>query len=87
MPIYGVLIAFKDYKTTKGILGSAWAGTSYFELFLRDPNFWRVLRNTLSINLGHLVFGFPFPILFALALNEIRAKKFVKFTQTVSYLP
>ncbi|MDR1640602.1 MAG: ABC transporter permease subunit [Clostridiales bacterium] len=87
MPIYGVLIAFKNFKAAKGILGSDWAGFHYFELFLRDPNFWRVMKNTLLINIGNLLFGFPFPIIFALVINELRSKKFVKFAQTVSYLP
>jgi putative aldouronate transport system permease protein len=87
LPIYGVLIAFKDFKPFIGLWGSEWVGFKYFGLFLRDPVFWRVIRNTLSINLANLVFGFPFPIIFALVLNELRAKRLVKITQTISYLP
>ena len=86
-PIYGIVIAFKKFNPISGIMKSDWAGFYYFNLFLRDPGFWTVMRNTVMINIYGLVFGFPFPILFALLLNELRGKKFVKVTQTVSYLP
>lgn len=87
VPISGILIAFKEYSPFKGIFGSPWAGTRYFVKFLTDPNFWRVMKNTLIINLYHLFWGFPFPILFALLLNELWSGRYKKTAQTVSYLP
>lgn len=86
-PIFGIVIAFKDFSPFKGILGSSWAGFKYFGSFLSDENFWRVMRNTVLINIYQLAFGFPVPIIFALLLNEIRSNKFKKTVQTVSYLP
>ncbi|HOJ11842.1 MAG TPA: ABC transporter permease subunit [Clostridiales bacterium] len=87
IPIAGIMIAFKDYNPFQGILKSAWVGTKYFKLYFTDTNFWRVMKNTLVINVYQLIFGFPFPIIFALLLNEIRANKFKKIVQTISYLP
>lgn len=87
IPMYGILIAFKDYNMFKGVLGSAWIGMDHFKEFFTDPNFFTVLRNTLSINGLNLLFGFPAPILFALLLNEITSPKFKRFVQTISYLP
>ena len=87
MPMYGVTIAFKQFNTRAGILGSPWVGLKWFEKFLGDPYFWQVLRNTLSLNLLDLVFGFPAPIILALLLNEVRAPRFKRAVQTVSYLP
>lgn len=86
-PMYGLLIAFKDFSISKGILGSPWAGLKYFSQFFSNPFFPRLLRNTLLISIYTLFWGFPVPIMFALALNEIRAGKFKKIVQTVSYLP
>jgi len=86
-PMYGVLIAFKDYKVAKGILGSPWVGLKHFINFLTDPYFWKLVRNTLLLNLLSLLFGFPAPILLALLLNEIPRPRYKAFVQTVSYLP
>lgn len=86
-PIFGIVIAFKNYSPFKGILGSDWAGIKYFASFLSDKNFWRVMKNTLIIRLYMLTFGFPAPIIFALLLNEIWSNKYKKIIQTVSYLP
>ncbi len=86
-PIYGISIAFKNFNPYKGILNSTWVGLRYFRQFLSDENYWRVMRNTVVINFYHLIFGFPFPILFALMLNELRRNKLKRFVQTVSYLP
>lgn len=74
-PMYGILIAFKDYKFNLGILGSPWAGFKYFEQFLNDSSFYDVLRNTLSISALKLIFGFPAPLVLALMLNGIMHKK------------
>jgi len=86
-PMYGVIIAFQDYKPFKGISGSAWVGFKHFTDFITGPFFWRLLRNTLSINLGMLIFGFPLPILFALLLNEVRSVGFKRVVQTITYMP
>ncbi|MEF3305910.1 ABC transporter permease [Paenibacillus sp. GYB003] len=87
VPIYGVLIAFKDYKFSMGIMGSPWVGFDHFRELFTLGSFWQVFRNTVTISLYKLVFGFPAPILFALLLNEIRLSVFKKFVQTVSYFP
>lgn len=86
-PMYGVIIAFQDYKPFKGIAGSAWVGLKHFTDFINGPFFWRLLRNTLSINIGMLLFGFPLPILFALLLNEVRSTGFKRVVQTITYMP
>lgn len=86
-PMYGVVMAFKDYKISKGIIGSEWVGLYYFEKLFSSARFWRVLGNTLIISFLKLVIGFFPPILFALLLNEIKVPWFKKLTQTCSYLP
>ncbi|WP_372628948.1 ABC transporter permease [Cohnella sp.] len=86
-PMYGVLLAFKDYKLTEGIVGSPWAGWKHFEAIFSDGYFYTILKNTLIISLYKLVFGFPIPILFALLMSEIASAKYKKLVQTVSYLP
>ncbi|MFD0958047.1 ABC transporter permease [Paenibacillus chungangensis] len=87
MPMYGVLLAFKDFKITQGILSSPWAGFHHFTTILHDSYFYTVLKNTIIISVYKLVFGFPVPILFALLLSEMTSVKFKKMVQTVSYLP
>jgi len=86
-PMYGVVLAFKDYSISKGIMGSEWVGLYYFNRLFSSERFWEVLGNTLIISLLKLVIGFFPPILFALLLNEIQTKWFKKLTQTASYLP
>lgn len=86
-PMYGIIIAFKDYKFNLGILGSPWAGFKYFEQFLNDSSFYDVLRNTLSISALKLIFGFPAPLILALMLNAVMHKKIKRVFQTISYLP
>ncbi|MGI5898904.1 MAG: ABC transporter permease [Christensenellales bacterium] len=87
IPIYGVTIAFKDYKVVRGIAGSPWVGFKHFLTFFNGPYFVRLVRNTLLLNVYSLVFTFPLPVIFALLLNEVRPLIFKKFVQTVSYLP
>lgn len=87
MPMYGALIAFKKYSARKGIWNSPWIGFTNFEKILADPYFYKLLRNTLVINLYNLVFAFTASILFALLLNEMKSKTCRKIVQTVSYLP
>ncbi|RTE11662.1 sugar ABC transporter permease [Paenibacillus whitsoniae] len=87
MPMYGVLIAFKDYNLMKGVWQSDWVGLQYFrELFMFDE-FPRVVRNTLMISLMKLLVGFPIPIVLALLLNELKFLKFKRTVQTLTYLP
>lgn len=86
-PMYGVLLAFKDFKYNLGILGSPWVGFKFFKAFLSDSNFFEVIRNTLSISVLKLICGFPAPIILALMLNEVIHSKFKRIVQTVSYLP
>lgn len=87
VPLYGIVIAFQDFSPYRGIAGSSWIGWANFRYFLLDDNFWRVMRNTIAINLYNIIFGFPFPIVFALLLNEVRGVAFKKTVQTISYLP
>jgi putative aldouronate transport system permease protein len=86
-PMYGAIIAFKDFSPAKGIVESPWAGVKHFRSFFKDIYFERLLRNTVSISLKTLIFGFPAPILLALMLNEVRQQRFKKLVQTISYLP
>lgn len=87
IPMYGVIIAFKNYRFVDGILGSPWVGFENFEKFIKGMFFSRVLVNTLLISFYRLIFGFPAPIILALLLNEINNRVFKKITQTISYLP
>lgn len=87
MPMYGVLIAFKDYNIGKGVWGSTWVGLKHFRKFLMDTYFWKLVRNTLLLNIYGLLWGFPIPILLAIMLNEVKHSKFKRLIQTVSYLP
>lgn len=86
-PMYGLLIAFKDYNVVDGILGSPWAGLKYFKQFFGSVFFFRTLKNTLAISILTIIFTFPAPILLALLMNEIRGKWFKKTVQTVTYIP
>lgn len=87
IPMYGTVIAFKDYSPALGISGSPWVKFRNFSDFFSSVYFTRLIKNTLSINLKLLLFGFPIPIIFAILLNEVRFKPFLKCIQTVSYLP
>jgi putative aldouronate transport system permease protein len=85
--MYGVIIAFKDYNAVGGVMGSPWAGLKHFRSFVTAYEFGRILRNTVTLSLGQLIFGFPVPILLALIVNEIRAKKYRMVVQTITYAP
>lgn len=86
-PIFGIIIAFKDYNLYRGILESKWVGFKWFELFIQSPDFFSVLKNTFLLGFYKLLFGFPAPIILALLINEVRHSFFKRFVQTVSYLP
>lgn len=93
-PMYGVQIAFKDFKIGKGIVGSEWASTKgQLDLFKHFRNFFsmyycgRMFADTLLLNLYGLLFSFPIPILLAIMLNQLNSKRFKSFTQTAIYVP
>lgn len=87
MPFWGILIAFKDFKMARGIMGSDWVGLEHFRKLFSDPNFYRVLKNTLIIGISTLLTTFPVTIIFTILVNEILNTKFKKVVQTVTYLP
>lgn len=87
IPMYGIVIAFKDFRITDGIWGSPWVGLKYFEQFLVDPSLWKVLRNTMVLNVVGTLICFPTPIILAVLISELKNKSFKKVAQTVSYLP
>lgn len=90
LPMFGILMAFKDYSISSGIKGiftSDWVGLKYFKEFVGAYNFRLIVTNTLAISLLKLFFTFPLPILLAIMFNEVRSKFFKRFAQTVSYFP
>ncbi len=87
IPMYGIIIAFKNYKASKGIWGSEWVGLQHFKLLIDSSFLEVVIRNTLKISVTSLLLVFPAPIILALLLNELRSAKFKRVVQTISYLP
>lgn len=87
IPMYGVLIAFKDYSAVKGVWGSDWVGFKYFQRFLSSPDFMRYLLNTLKLSLYGLLWGFPIPIILALLLNRVSRAGIKKKVQLIMYAP
>lgn len=87
LPMFGLVITFKNYNVFKGVWGSDWVGLKYYRMFFENPDFFLLMRNTVLLGLYKLIFGFPAPILLALMLNEMRSAVFKRFVQTVSYLP
>ena len=86
-PLYGIQIAFKDYKGALGIMGSRWVGLRHFKSFLTGHNFVTLMKNTFAISIYQLAVGFPIPIILALMLNEIRFPRYKKAVQTILYAP
>jgi len=86
-PLIGNVLAFRRYRPGMGPYGTEWVGLAYFERFMQDPAFWRAFGNTLILSFGNILINFPIPIIFALLLNEVRAQRFKKFVQTISYMP
>ena len=86
-PMWGAQIAFRDFNFNKGITGSPWVGFSNFEEFFSSVYFGRLLRNSLLLSIYNIVFGFPIPVILALSLNEVSARKLKSVVQTCSYLP
>ena len=87
IPLYGVQIAFRDYRPRNGFLGSTWVGLKHFKYFLHSPQFPQLMRNTVLLSLYSLIFTFPLPILLALLLNECGSVGYKKFVQNVTYAP
>jgi putative aldouronate transport system permease protein len=87
VPMYGVIIAFKDYSPARGIMNSAWAGLKHFNRFFNSFQFGTIMRNTLGISFYSIAVGFPLPIIFALFINQMKSGLFKRFFQTVTYMP
>ncbi|WP_243390872.1 ABC transporter permease subunit [Paenibacillus sp. GM2FR] len=87
VPMYGAVIAFKDFSPIRGILGSEWVGLKHFEKFIASPNFDVIFMNTLKLSLFGLIFSFPVPILLALMLNQVRKATVKKNVQLFLYAP
>ena len=86
-PMYGVIIAFKDFKPALGIMGSKWVGMKNFITFFKSYQFSVTIKNTIVISLYTIAVTFPLPIIMALMVNQIRSTKFKKFLQVATYLP
>ena len=87
IPMFGLVIAFKDYSPANGILNSPWVGFKYFTQFFNSVQFGTTMMNTLKISIYSILVGFPLPILLALLCNQLRAGKFKKVFQVTTYLP
>ncbi|WP_019638209.1 ABC transporter permease [Paenibacillus fonticola] len=87
IPMYGIIIAFQDYKIGSSFSSSPWVGLKHFSYFFSSPEFGLVMRNTIIISLLKFLIGFPAPVILALMLNEVRKMAFKRTVQTVTYLP
>jgi putative aldouronate transport system permease protein len=87
IPMYGIIVAFKDFSFAKGIWGSRWVGFEHFMVFFKSMYFPRLVKNTVLISVYSIIWGMPFPIIFALLLNEVKNRHFKRIVQTVSYFP
>jgi putative aldouronate transport system permease protein len=86
-PMYGLLIAFKDFRVSIGVWGSPWVGLEHFVRFITAPNFWTIISNTIGVSVYQLAVGFPIPILLAIGINEVSNRLFKKSVQMVTYMP
>ncbi|MCL2571340.1 MAG: ABC transporter permease subunit [Defluviitaleaceae bacterium] len=87
LPMYGIIMAFQDFRPMLGFTGSPWAGLRHFERIIGDPLFHRAFMNSVRLGILSLLISFPAPLVFALLLNEIRHAKFKRVVQTISYMP
>lgn len=87
IPMYGIQIAFRDYKASLGMMGSEWVGLKWFERFFSSPNCLRMIKNTVLLSLYGLLWSFPIPIILALMINQLRFKRFKRSIQTILYAP
>lgn len=86
-PMYGIIVAFQNYNGFKGITGSEWVGFKWFQAFFEGPDFWRLMRNTLTLSLLKIVFGMLPDMAMAVLLNEVRKRWFKRIVQTFTYMP
>lgn len=86
-PMYGVLIAFKDFKVRQGIMGSPWVGFEHFQSFLTDPAFGTIFKNTIILSVLQILICFPIPVIFALFVNEVRSRRLKGLVEKVSCFP
>ena len=87
IPMYGIQIAFRDFKASRGYLGSEWMGWYWFERFFSAPTFARMIKNTVLISLYSLLWSFPVPIILSLMINQLRSARYKRVVQTVLYAP
>ena len=87
LPMYGLVVAFQNFRPVEGFFGSEWVGLKHFMNFFRDPFCWRIIRNTFILGIYSIIYGFPAPIILALLLNELHYVRFKKIAQTISYMP
>ena len=87
LPMFGIVIAFEDFKPAKGVFGSAWAGLKWFEYMFKLPDTQEIFFNTLIIAVSKIVLNLIVPLVFAIMLSEVPGKHFRKFVQTVTYMP
>lgn len=87
VPMLGTVMAFQDFKFSTGFFGSKWVGLDHFKRLFTGNNFYTILKNTLLLNAGSVIFGFPIPIILAIFLNEVKAKGFKRISQSIMYLP
>lgn len=86
-PLYGTIIAFKNFTPSGGIFGSPWVGMKHFLRFINLPTFGTIIGNTLKISIFSIIFAFPAPIILALLINELKSKRLAKIAQNATYLP
>ena len=87
IPMYGIQIAFRDYKASRGMFGSKWVGLEWFERFFTAPTCGRMIKNTILLSLFSLLWGFPVPIILSLCINQLRFPRYKRVVQTVLYAP
>lgn len=87
IPMYGIQIAFRDFKASRGYLGSEWVGFEWFERFFAAPTFGRMMKNTILLSLYSLLWSFPIPIILSLCINQLRFHRYKRVVQTVLYAP
>ena len=87
IPMYGIQIAFRDFKASRGYTGSEWVGWYWFRRFFSAPTFGRMIKNTVLISLYSLLWSFPVPIILSLMINQLRNAKYKRVVQTVLYAP
>ncbi|MBR2824075.1 MAG: sugar ABC transporter permease, partial [Clostridia bacterium] len=90
LPMAGLAMAFEDFKMGSGFAGvfsSPWVGLRWFKQFFGSVFAWRLIRNTFLLSFYSLIFGFPIPIIFAICITQLRAKRFAKVAQVITYLP